>query len=247
MPVFQLNDDILFPPVHYAEADGLLAIGGDLRPERLLVAYAMGIFPWYNDDDPILWWSPDPRMVLYLDELHLSRSMHRTLKRGGFTVRFDTSFEAVVRGCAKPGPGREATWISEDIVAAYCRLHDAGFAHSVECWRGDHLAGGLYGVSLGRCFFGESMFSRESNASKTALAVLVAHLRRWEFDLIDCQIANDHLARLGGRDIPRDVFVDYLEETLQHPTRRGAWTTAVTPAAAARDLKIGRPSKEGKG
>jgi leucyl/phenylalanyl-tRNA--protein transferase len=205
-----------FPPVTraLAEPDGLLCAGGDLSPARLLAAYRRGIFPWYSPGQPILWWSPDPRMVLYPDELKVSRSLRRTLRREVFQVSFDSRFDEVVAQCATSGTrGREGTWISAPMQAAYGALHRQGHAHSVEVWRdapGGRLVGGLYGVLLGRVFFGESMFSTATDASKVALHALVQSLRSRNVELIDCQVASDHLFTLGARLIPRALFVDHL-------------------------------------
>lgn len=225
MPVFRLTSEPTFPPPHLATEDGLLAIGGDLSAERLLNAYAQGIFPWYSEGDPILWWSPDPRMVLFPEEFHLSKSMRRLQKQGVLKTTMDQNFEAVVEACATVrGPRNETTWITGDMQAAYCRLHEIGFAHSVECWEGGELVGGLYGVSLGACFFGESMFSYRSNASKMALACLVEQAKSWNFIFIDCQVSNPHLASLGAREIEREAFLGHLRHGLQIPTRQGRWS-----------------------
>src|SRR5210317_1959432 len=190
MPVYQLSEDLIFPSPYLASKEGLLAIGGDLSPQRLLLAYSNGIFPWYSEGEPILWWSPDPRLVLYPDELNVSRSLKKVIKQGSFEVTIDRAFEAVITECAQVRlENHEGTWIVAEMVQAYCRLHESGFAHSVEAWAGERLAGGLYGVSLGKCFFGESMFTRVSNASKVAFVVLVNHLKNQGFAMIDCQIA----------------------------------------------------------
>jgi leucyl/phenylalanyl-tRNA--protein transferase len=207
-----LRGDAPFPPVDGARDDlgGLLAAGGDLSPRRLLDAYARGIFPWHSDDEPILWWSPDPRMVLYVDEFHVSHSLARRLRRGEYEIRVDTAFEAVMRACAAPRPGHDGTWIQEEMIEAYVRLHRLGYAHSVESWRAGELVGGLYGVALGRVFFGESMFAHADDASKVALAHLVAMQRANDAPLIDCQMETKHLASLGARPIPRTEFVREL-------------------------------------
>lgn len=224
MPVFALSEALRFPPPHLATPEGLLAVGGDLSRERLLLAYRMGIFPWYSDGEPILWWSPDPRLVLYPREFHISRSLARMFRRGDFAVTMDEAFEAVIRECAgvRCGTG-EGTWIVPDMIEAYCGLHRAGFAHSVEAWQGQRLSGGLYGVSLGRCFFGESMFTRVANASKVALAALVAYLTAENFDLIDCQVTTGHLQRMGAREISREDYLNELQLSLQSPGRVGKW------------------------
>jgi leucyl/phenylalanyl-tRNA--protein transferase len=194
-----------FPPVDAAlsEPNGLLAAGGDLTPARLLDAYRRGIFPWSADDEPILWWCPDPRMVMFVDELHVSRSLRKRLRSGMFTVTADRAFDDVMAGCAEPRADADGTWITPTITAAYGGLYRLGHAHSIETWRGDALVGGLYGVSIGRVFFGESMFARESDASKVALAHLARQLQRWHFELIDCQMSTGHLASLVARGIPR--------------------------------------------
>ena len=225
MPVFQLIEDLVFPPPHLAREDGLLAVGGDLSRERLLLAYRMGIFPWYGDGDPILWWSPDPRLVLLPQELHVSRRLRRVLQKGTFEVTMDTAFDQVVQACASMRyPGREGTWITPEMAAAYCKLHQSGYGHSVECRRAGRLVGGLYGLSLGKCFFGESMFSHEPNASKVALAALVQHVAAWDFSLIDCQITSGHLLTLGAREMPRTHFLRMLEQGLKADTRVGKWS-----------------------
>lgn len=210
-----------FPDVSLAlrEPDGLLAVGGDLGTERLLSAYRHGIFPWYSSEQPILWWSPDPRTVLFPAALKVSRSLRKTLNSQRFQVTLDTAFDAVIAGCAEPRADSNGTWISRDMIDAYGRLHTQGHAHSVECRRDGRLVGGLYGVAIGRVFFGESMFSREANASKVAFCQLVRQLTAWGFGLIDCQVYSAHLASLGAEEIPRQQFVRYLDilcDTDQH-------------------------------
>jgi leucyl/phenylalanyl-tRNA--protein transferase len=223
--VYRLGKTLAFPPPEEAEPSGLLAVGGDLTSERLLLAYAMGIFPWYTDDTPILWFSPDPRGVLAPDSLVVHRSLARRVRSGCFEVTLDRAFGDVIRGCASaPRDGQQGTWITEDMIAAYERLHGLGFAHSVEAWNDGTLVGGLYGVSLGTAFFGESMFSRERDASKVALVHLVRQLGRWGFGLIDCQVRNDHLASLGAEQWPRQRFLGALSRALQDGTRRGSWS-----------------------
>jgi leucyl/phenylalanyl-tRNA--protein transferase len=224
MPVFLLSDKIAFPPPHFATPEGLLAVGGDLSRERLLLAYRMGIFPWYAEDEPILWWSPDPRLVLFPKELHVSRTLKRVMRTNTYKVTFDTVFDEVISGCADARlHNAEGTWILEEMVEAYRGLHRAGYAHSAETWREGRLVGGLYGVSLGRCFFGESMFSRESNASSVALVTLVNHLQSSGFDMVDCQVATAHLMRFGAREIPRSHFIKNLRKSLTHPTMKVKW------------------------
>lgn len=225
MPVFQLGRRISFPSATRSGPDGLLAVGGDLSVERLLLAYANGIFPWYSEGQPILWWSPDPRMLLFLDEFRCSKSLRKLLKKKHFRVTLDTAFEEVVNACSKaPRQGQDGTWITAEMKQAYCALHEEGYAHSVECWHEDTLAGGLYGVSLGRCFFGESMFSAMPNASKVALAILVQTLKKWDFDFVDCQMETDHLRSLGAREAPRSQFLSLLKEGQRFETRKGLWT-----------------------
>lgn len=243
MPVFVLSEALKFPPPRLATPEGLLAVGGDLSRERLLLAYRMGIFPWYADDEPVLWWSPDPRLVLYPHEFHLSRSLEKVIRRGDFTVSMDQAFEAVIRECAAVRSGEgEGTWIVPDMIRAYCDLHAMGVAHSVEAWSGPTLAGGLYGVSLGSGFFGESMFSRAANASKVALAALVTHLNAEGFAIVDCQVTTGHLQRMGAREIPRDLYLEELERCLQAPTRAGRWRVGdgLLDAALPRRRAAGR-------
>jgi len=226
MPIFRLTHDLVFPPPRLAE-DGLLAVGGDLSEKRLLLAYRMGIFPWYSEDEPILWWSPDPRLILAPQEFHMPRRLQRTLRQGTFAVTMDTAFERVIKGCAAtPRRGQRGTWIMPEMVSAYCRLHESGYGHSVECWRDGQLTGGLYGLSLGRCFFGESMFSLEPDASKVALAALVERVTAWGFLFIDCQVTTEHLVRLGAKEVSRMHFLRLLGEGLKSKTRRGKWSIA---------------------
>jgi leucyl/phenylalanyl-tRNA--protein transferase len=224
MPVFQLTSDFVFPPVHWASKIGLLAVGGDLSPRRLLEAYRQGIFPWYSESEPILWWSPDPRFVLLPEEIKISRSMRQFLKKDTVRITYDRNFPAVIAACRKPRPQQEATWITAEMQAAYIRLHEQGFAHSVEAWQEEALVGGLYGVSLGSCFFGESMFSIVNNASKVALIDLVCRLKPLGFSLIDCQVYTAHLERLGGRHIPRSEFIVQMKKALKQETVRGNWS-----------------------
>lgn len=223
-----LRQDIWFPPVESAlEApNGLLAAGGDLTPTRLLAAYGKGIFPWFSENEPILWWSPDPRTVLLPSELKISRSLGKTLRNTTYSIRFDNDFDAVIEACSAPRNGQPGTWISEDMKSAYRRLHRLGHAHCVETWMEGRLVGGLYGVALGRAFFGESMFTRVRDASKLALVALASHLRRANFGLIDCQVHTGHLASLGARSIPRRQFSDLLEELINFPEHPGVWTDA---------------------
>ena len=213
MPCVYLSDELWFPPVEEAEEIGLLAVGGDLSPQRLLLAYSLGIFPWYNPGEPILWWSPDPRCVLFPEQIHISRSLRKVLRRGDFRVTFDQDFSAVI-DCCRQLRTESGTWITPEMRDAYVALHRLGFAHSVECWQQGELVGGLYGISLGHCFFGESMFSRIANASKVAMVTLCEQLRQQGFRLIDCQQSSEHLSSLGATEIPRATFCHLLAEGL---------------------------------
>jgi len=214
-----------FPNVSLAlrEPDGLLAVGGDLRIERLLAAYQHGIFPWYSGDQPILWWSPDPRSVLFPDKLHISRSLRKTLRKQLFTITFDTAFEEVIHACSEPRADGLGTWITDEMQQAYLRLHQSGYAHSVECWLNGKLVGGLYGVAMGKVFFGESMFSRVTDASKIAFVFLVRQLQRWQFEMIDCQIQTAYLNQFGAELIPRSRFVQLLDQYCKQPGRNDVW------------------------
>lgn len=224
MPVYRLIQEIVFPSPEDAEPDGLLAIGGDLSSERLLLAYQCGIFPWYSEGQPILWWSPDPRLILEPEEFHISHRLRQILKQGVFKVTFDKAFESVIQACAvAPRKGQDSTWITPEMREAYVRLHQQGFAHSVESWLDAKLVGGIYGVSLGKCFFGESMFSYRSNASKVALATLVQSLKAWGFHMLDAQVTTRHLLSLGAKEIPRSLFLKRLKEALSFPTQKGKW------------------------
>ncbi len=224
MPVLLLGKELAFPPPELAEEDGLLAFGGDLSPQRLLLAYRKGIFPWFSEGTPISWWSPDPRLVLFPDQMRISRSLRKVIRQRRFEVSADQAFPDVIRRCARnPLPGRQSTWITSGMIKAYCRLHEMGYAHSLECWKEGELAGGLYGVSLGRLFFGESKFSLQPNASKVALARLSELMIEWGFDLIDCQLPSPHLLRLGARQIPRRRFLQLLKRGLRFEDRVGKW------------------------
>jgi leucyl/phenylalanyl-tRNA--protein transferase len=218
-----------FPPVERALTDpnGLLAAGADLSAARLLDAYAHGIFPWFSEEDPVLWWSPDPRMVITPEGLHVAKSLRRTIGSGRYTVTFDRDFPGVMAGCAEPRRDHDGTWITSDMVEAYSELAGLGYAHSVEVWSGGSLAGGLYGVALGRMFYGESMFSRQTDASKVALAFLVRQLERWGFAMIDCQMSTPHLASMGARDIPRAEFLRRLRALVVLPPQPLPWTFTI--------------------
>jgi leucyl/phenylalanyl-tRNA--protein transferase len=212
-----------FPDPGAADEQGLLAYGGDLSAERLLSAYAQGVFPWY-ESGPILWFSPDPRLVLLPGELHVGRSLAKTLRNARYELRLDTSFEAVIRNCAEtPRSGQSGSWITPEMLEAYCGLHELGFAHCVEAWEEGQLVGGLYGVSLGASFFGESMFAHRDDASKVAMVWLVRQLEAWDFDFVDCQVTTDHLLRFGAHEWSRKRFLEALTRTLEAATRRGQW------------------------
>jgi leucyl/phenylalanyl-tRNA--protein transferase len=220
LPYLNETSSIRFPPVSSASPEGIVAVGGNLSPGVLLSAYRQGIFPWFSEGDPILWWSPDPRCVLFPGELHVSRSMQKLLRKNRFRVSLDTGFSSVIDGCrTAPRRGQRGTWITGAMRDAYVELHELGFAHSVEVWDGGMLCGGMYGVSLGSCFFGESMFSRVENASKIALIQLFRLM-----ELLDCQVHSPHLESLGARQIPRHEFMDLLHGCLEHRTLRGNWT-----------------------
>jgi leucyl/phenylalanyl-tRNA--protein transferase len=224
MPVFRLDDRLVFPPVHLAE-DGLLALGGDLKPERLLLAYTQGIFPWYAENLPILWHSPDPRMIMTTRDLVVQKSLKKTIRRRPYELKMDTAFLQVLEGCSSvPRPGQSGTWLIPEMVDAYTKLHELGFAHSIETWDGDKLVGGLYGVSLGAAFFGESMFAQAPDASKVAYVACVRQLDDWNIGLIDCQVHTEHLERFGAYEIPRLRYLELLKIALDEPTRRGKWT-----------------------
>jgi leucyl/phenylalanyl-tRNA--protein transferase len=220
-----LTEQEEFPPVARAllEPNGLLAAGGGLAPERLLAAYRLGIFPWYSGNQPVLWWSPDPRMVLFPAEFRMPRSLGKRLRRHDYEIRIDSAFTEVMHGCALPRSDGAGTWITQDMIDAYYRLHQLGYAHSIETWIDGKLAGGLYGMAIGRAFFGESMFARVSDASKIAFAHLVHQLARWQFGMIDCQMNTAHLARFGAREIPRTEFSQNLTELVNYPSTTISW------------------------
>ncbi len=227
MPVFWIPDNaMIFPDPMLANSEGILAVGGDLSAERLLLAYRMGIFPWFNPEDPIVWWSPDPRFVLFPDNLKVSKSMRPYFNKPKFQLTFDKAFEEVMRHCqnVKRKGQMGGTWITEDMIAGYCELHEAGYAHSVEVWEAEELVGGLYGVAIGNCFFGESMFTKVSNASKFGFISLVHHLKARGYQLIDCQQNTQHLKSLGAQDIRRKRFLDLLKLYVNEPTEIGKWT-----------------------
>ncbi|RMD59637.1 MAG: leucyl/phenylalanyl-tRNA--protein transferase [Nitrospirae bacterium] len=229
MPIYRLPDDeILFPPPELAEEDGLLAVGGDLSEERLLAAYSMGIFPWYSEGSPILWWSTNPRLILIPEEIRISKSLRKVIKKNIYTITMDTAFREVIENCASiKRKNSEGTWITKDMIEAYVKLHNIGFAHSVESWREGELVGGLYGVSIGSAFFGESMFSKMSDASKVAFVKLVEILIKWHFTLIDCQVTTEHLMRFGAKEVSRSEFMKMLRDAISRPSRIGKWTDTI--------------------
>jgi len=229
----------LFPPVSWASPDGILAIGGRPDPETLQAAYRRGIFPWPHEGLPMLWFCPDPRFVLVPEEAHVSRSLRKEMRGGAFEVRADTAFREVIRACAaKPRRGQKGTWITGEMIEGFTALHEQGLAHSIEAWRDGRLAGGLYGVSLGAVFFGESMFADVPNASKVALATLVANLVRWRFALLDCQSFTPHLASFGAVEWRRARFLAALKRALREPTRQGPWTLELGPVEAAEECRM---------
>jgi len=226
MPVFWLTDELAFPNPRFTGEEGILAVGGDLSIERLLIAYKIGLFPWFNPEDPILWWCPDPRFVVFPNEIKVSKSMRPYFNQKKYTVTFDTAFKEVILGCQKtPRKGQTGdTWLTNEMMASYVKLHEIGLCHSVEVWKGSELVGGLYGISLGKCFFGESMFSWASNASKVGFITLVRELEKKNFWLVDCQQGTDHLISLGARGISRDIFLDLMSKNEKETTIKGPWT-----------------------
>jgi len=242
MPVYRLDDRLVFPPPERGPRWGPLAVGGDLRPERLLLAYSMGIFPWQGD--PLHWHSPDPRMVLLAEDLRVTKSLAKTLRQGRFALTADRAFREVMVACATvPRPGQDGTWITPRMVESYCELHRRGVAHSVEAWEDGGLVGGLYGLSLGAAFFGESMFAVARDASKAAFVTLVRQLARWSITLVDCQVYTPHLASLGATEWPRREFLATLASALERPTRVGPWRLD-DDLAAGRDLSAAPPEDE---
>lgn len=225
MPIYQLSDQFVFPDPSEAE-EGILAVGGDLHPSRLLLAYQSGIFPWYSEAEPIIWWSPDPRFVLFPKDLKVSKSMHQLLKKQAFKVTLDADFKDVIHQCATVRYGdRLGTWINSDMESAYLRLHEMGYAHSVEVWNQEGLlVGGLYGIAIGKCFFGESMFFKQANASKYGFITLVKLLAERGYKLIDAQVYTQHLESLGANMIPRDIYISLLSTLTEEPTDNGSWS-----------------------
>jgi leucyl/phenylalanyl-tRNA--protein transferase len=224
MPLFRLSERLDFPPAWLARSDGLLCIGGDLSAQRILLAYEKGIFPWFSENEPILWWSPDPRLVLFPENIKVSRSLKKTIKKNTFHLTMDHAFEETILSCAKPRRKEYAgTWLVEEMIEAYIQLHKLGYAHSIETWKDDRLVGGLYGICLGGIFFGESMFSFEDDASKTALTALARHLEQHRFDLIDCQVTTNHLLSMGATEISRNTYLDIIQRSIKRTDLRHVW------------------------
>jgi leucyl/phenylalanyl-tRNA--protein transferase len=230
MPIYMLTDALQFPPPEGASEEGVVAVGGDARPERLVLAYSQGIFPWPHADLPLLWFSPDPRFVLEPETVHVSRSLRKRIRAEPYEVRFDVDFDAVIRACAEaPRPGQDGTWITEELVAGYSALARRGLAHSVETYRDGELVGGLYGLALGTAFCGESMFARADDASKIATVTLIGHLKHWGFRFLDCQVHTEHLARFGAREWRRARYLSALRRAVAEPGRPGPWQAELTP------------------
>lgn len=233
MPIFRLSDDLAFPNVQLTDESGIIAVGGDLSPDRILLAYSQGIFPWPHEGYPLLWFCPPERFVLDPKKIHLSRTLKKTMRRNTYQIKFDTCFIDVMKACqSNQRPGQDRTWITDEMIDGYTALHEQGFAHSIEAFDCGELVGGLYGLSLGGIFFGESMFTRKSEASKTAFATLTAHLIDWDFDLVDCQTQTDYLASFAASSIPRNTFLKTLRSTKRKPTRRGIWSCKFTSQQA---------------
>jgi len=224
MPLFRLSEKIEFPPAWLARYDGLLCIGGDLCAKRLILAYRNGIFPWFSNSEPILWWSPNPRLVLFPSQIRVSKSLKKTIRKDCFSIRINTAFEQTIRACSQSRQDKpEGTWLVDEMIDAYITLHKMGIAHSVEAWQGDRLAGGLYGISLGKTFFGESMFSLVANASKVALVALADELDSQGFGMIDCQVTSGHLLRMGAQEITRDLFLNILDHGIDEKVPDSLW------------------------
>ena len=224
MPLFRLSERLDFPPAWLARSDGLLCIGGDLSAQRILLAYENGIFPWFSENEPILWWSPDPRLVLFPGNINVSKSLNKKIKGNFFHLTIDHAFEETILSCSKPRKKEYAgTWLVEEMIQAYVQLHKLGYAHSIETWKEDRLVGGLYGICLGGIFFGESMFSFENDASKIALATLAGHLKQHRFDLIDCQVTTNHLLSLGATEISRNSYLDIIQRSIKRKDIGNIW------------------------
>lgn len=241
MPVYALTEQLAFPPPEGASAEGVVAVGGDVSPERLLLAYSQGIFPWPHRGLPLLWFSPDPRAVLCFDHVHIGRSLRKRARTRPFSIQADTAFDRVIEACAAiPRPGQEGTWITPEIRRGFCKLHELGLAHSVEAWQDGELVGGLYGVALGKAFCGESMFSLRDDASKLATLALLGNLQLWGFHFVDCQVQNQHLARFGAREWPRAKFLTALRSAVAEPSQRGRWTLELDPLQSIERLDSAR-------
>jgi leucyl/phenylalanyl-tRNA--protein transferase len=237
MPVYMLNRELRFPPPEGASPEGVVAVGGDASPERLVLAYSLGIFPWPHRDLPLLWFSPDPRFVLRLDSVHVGRSLRKRIRAAPFEIRTDTAFAEVMQGCStSPRPGQDGTWITPELKRGFEALHARGVAHSIEAWRDGELVGGLYGVSLGQAFCGESMFARADDASKIAAVTMLGNLRRWGFHFVDCQVYTDHLSRFGAEEWPRAKFLTALQVALAQPSTSGPWRFELDPQGALAEL-----------
>lgn len=229
MPVYKITDELIFPFPDLAREDGLLGVGGDLSPTRLLLAYENGIFPWFSANDPIMWWSPDPRCIIRPGDIHVSRSLKKFMRKTDFSISADTDFRSVIEACSKvPRKEEGGTWIGKEMVEAYCELHHLGMAHSIEFWHEKKLVGGMYGISIGASFFGESMFSFLPNASKIALLILCRFLERKNFVMLDCQLYNPHLESMGAIEIDRAEFLEMLKESNKIATKRGSWEEEFT-------------------
>lgn len=239
MTVYLLSEELVFPDPREAEPDGLLAIGGDLRPERLLLAYALGIFPWSSAGQPLLWWSPAPRAALAPGELRVGRSLAKAIRRRPYRLTMDLAFEAVIDACAVPRPRQEGTWITAELRRSFVALHRLGLVHSVEAWEGERLVGGVYGLAIGALFCGESMFAAAPDASKIAFVALAQQLQRWGFALIDCQVESEHLRRFGAAPLEREVFLARIAEAIARPWKVGAWSfdPDLAPAGVHEDPK----------
>ncbi len=221
--IYQLSNELMFPDPFQADESGLLAVGGDLNVDRLLLAYSQGIFPWYNSDDPVMWWSPAWRPIFIPGEVKIAKSLRRTIRKGIFEIKIDTQFEKVMRLCGDLRRDKEGTWITEEMIESYVLLHKMGYAHSIEAYLNGELAGGLYGVAMGKVFYGESMFHIARDASKVAFVALSEHLKRWDFSFIDSQVSNPHLLSLGAFEIHRSVFLDILKSAVKEPAPPEAW------------------------
>jgi leucyl/phenylalanyl-tRNA--protein transferase len=243
MPVYMLSVELRFPPPEGASPEGVVAIGGDASPERLALAYSLGIFPWPHRDLPLLWFSPDPRFVLTFDNVHVGRSLRKRIRAAPFEMKADTAFEGVMAGCAEAmRPGQDGTWITPELRDGFLALHARGVAHSIESWAGGELMGGLYGVAIGRAFCGESMFARTDDASKIAMVTLLGNLKHWGFHFVDCQVYTDHLSRFGAQEWPRQHFLGALRRALSQPSAPGRWELALDPQASLDSLGLAAQS-----